>query len=151
MAAIAGRPVQGRLPVRGFTPEIQFSKRIDNSRLVRVSDPRHKREMMMFAGALAVLFSLIMVYAWQHFRAIEYGYRIESLHAQHDGLVELNRALRVEQATLRDPERIDLLARRMGLAAPQAGQVMRMDAETDSGAPVLAQVSVLPPPITVPR
>ena len=151
MAAAVGRPAQGRLPVRGFTPEIQFAKRIDNSRLVRVSDPRRKREMMMFAAALAVLFSLIMVYAWQHFRAIEYGYKIESLHSQRDGLVELNRALRVEQATLRDPERIDLLARRMGLAAPQAGQVMRMDADTDSGAPVLAQASVLPPATLVPR
>ena len=151
MAAGAGRPLQGRLPVRRFTPEIQFAKRIDNSRLVRVSDPRRKREMMMFGVALAVLFSFVMIYAWQHFRSIEYGYKIESLHAQRDSLVELNHALRVEQATLRDPERIDLLARRMGLAAPQAGQVMRMDTDTDPGAPVLAQASVLPPAIMVPR
>ncbi|MGZ5261894.1 MAG: hypothetical protein ACXWC0_30130 [Burkholderiales bacterium] len=146
-----GRPLQGRLPVRGFTPEIQFAKRIDNSRLVRVTDPRRKREMIMFAAALAVLFSLIMVYAWQHFSAVEYGYRIESLRSQRDGLIELNRALRVEQASLRDPERIDLLARKMGLAAPQARQVMRMDTDTDQGGPVLAQVSVVPPAIAVPR
>ncbi|MBV9608831.1 MAG: hypothetical protein JO187_04675, partial [Acidobacteria bacterium] len=79
MAAALGRPVQGHLPVRGFTPEIQFTKRIDNSRLVRVSDPRRKREMVMFGIALAVLFSMVMVYAWQHFCSIEYGYRIESL------------------------------------------------------------------------
>lgn len=151
MASAVGRPLQGRLPVRGFTPEIQFAKRIDNSRLVRVSDPRRKREMIMFAAALAVLFSLIMVYAWQHFSAVEYGYRIESLRSQRDGLIELNRALRVEQASLRDPERIDLLARKMGLAAPQAGQVMRMDADTDQGGAVMAQVSVVPPAVAVPR
>jgi len=151
MASAVGRPLQGRLPIRAFTPEIQFAKRIDNSRLVRVSDPRRKREMMMFAAALAVLFSLVMVYAWQHFSAVEYGYRIESLRSQRDGLIELNRALRVEQASLRDPERIDLLARKMGLAAPQAGQVMRMDTDTDQGGAVLAQVSVVPPAIAVPR
>ena len=106
--------------------------------------------MIMFAAALAALFLLVMVYAWQHFRAIEYGYRIENLHAQRDSLVEMNRALRVEEASLRDPERIDLLARQMGLAAPQAGQVMRMDTDSDPGAPVVAQVSVPPPAVLVP-
>ena len=150
MAAAVGRSVHRRLPNRGATPEIHFAKRIDNSRLVRVSDPRRKREMIMFAAALAVLFLLVMVYAWQHFRAIEYGYRIENLHAQRDSLVEMNRALRVEEASLRNPERIDLLARQMGLAAPQAGQVMRMDTDSDPGAPVVAQVSVLPPAVLVP-
>ena len=68
-----------------------------------------------------------MTFAWQHFKAIEYGYRIESLQVQRDGLVEMNRALRLEEASLRDPERIDVLARKLGLQSPQAGQVMRLD------------------------
>ena len=46
---------------------------------------------------------------------------------QRDGLVELNRALRLEEASLRDPERIDTLARKLGLQSPQAGQVIHMD------------------------
>ena len=39
----------------------------------------------------------------------------------------MNRALRLEEASLRDPERIDTLARKLGLQSPQAGQVMHMD------------------------
>ena len=37
------------------------------------------------------LFLLVMTYAWQHFKAIEYGYQIESLKIQRDGMVEMNR------------------------------------------------------------
>ena len=60
------------------TPEIYFSKAIDNSRLVKVEDPRRNREMKQFGTALACLFLLVFTYAWQHFKAIEYGYQIES-------------------------------------------------------------------------
>jgi hypothetical protein len=47
---------------------------------------------------------------------------------------------------LRDPERIDVLARRMGLVPPQPGQVIRMDsAAADTQGPVMASVE----PVTV--
>ena len=122
------------------TPEIYFAKPIDNSRLVKVDDPARKREMVIFAAALAMLFVLVMVYAWQHFSAVEYGYRIEALRTQRDGLLETNRALRLEEASLRDPERIDTLARQMGLQSPQVGQVVRLEPRGDEApGPVLAR------------
>jgi len=121
------------------TPEIYFTKAIDNSRLVKVEDPRRAREMRQFGSALACLFLLVMTYAWQHFKAIEYGYRIESLKAERDGMVEMNRALRLEDASLRDPERIDELARRLGLQSPVAGQVLQLDMQSsDPSVPVIA-------------
>ena len=123
------------------TPEIYFRKSIDNSRLVKVEDPRRAREMKQFGIALCILFALVMGYALQHFRAIEFGYQIESIRSQRDGLLEMNRALRLEDASLRDPERIDVMARKLGLQSPQAGQVMRLDGSGDSGAPVLASLS----------
>jgi len=136
-----GRPVT---PVRRGAPEIYFSKPIDNSRLVKVADRDRNREMALFTGAVCALFLLVMVYAWQHFAAIEYGYQIEALKAQRDSYVELNRALRLEQASLRSPERIDILARRLGLDSPQAGQLVRVEpASGDAGAPVVASVSTV--------
>jgi hypothetical protein len=123
------------------TPEIYFNKAIDNSRLVKVEDPRRSREMRQFALALGCLFLLVMTYAWQHFKAIEYGYQIESLKIHRDGMVEMNRELRLEDASLRNPERIDVMARRLGLQSPLAGQVMQMDTATDGGAPVMASVT----------
>src|SRR5277367_4308152 len=125
------------------TPEIYFRKTIDNSRLVKVEDPRRAREMRFFGVALCCLFLLVMGYALQHFRAIEYGYKIETLRSQRDGLSEMNRALRLEEASLRDPERIDVMARKLGLQSPQPGQVLRMDATTDTTAPVMASATPL--------
>jgi cell division protein FtsL len=123
------------------TPEIYFRKTIDNSRLVKVEDPRREREMKQFGLALCCLFLLVMGYALQHFRAIEYGYKIEALRSQRDGLTEMNRALRLEEASLLDPERIDAMARRLGMQSPQPGQVLRMDAAPDTAAPVMASVT----------
>lgn len=123
------------------TPEIYFRKTIDNSRLVKVEDPHREREMRYFSLALCCLFLLVMGYALQHFRAIEYGYKIETLRSQREDLANMNRALRLEEASLRDPERIDLTARRLGLQPPQPGQVIRMDSASDAGAPVIASAT----------
>ena len=125
------------------TPEIYFSKAIDNSRLVKVEDPRRGREMRQFGIALSCLFLLVMTYAWQHFKAIEYGYKIEFMKNERNGLSELNRTLQLEEASLRSPDRIDRLARQYGMQPPHAGQVIRMDSTTpDAGAPVMASASV---------
>jgi len=138
-----------RRPCWNGTPEIYFAKSIDNSRLVKVEDPRRAREMRQFGIALCCLFLFVMAYAFQHFKAIEYGYKIEALKSQRDGLVEMNRALRLEEASLRDPERIDRMARELGLQSPQAGQVIEMNTSLPegSGAEVagLMPVSVISP------
>ena len=131
-----------RKPCWTGTPEVYFSKSIDKSRLIKVEDPRRSREMKQFSIALGCLFLLVMTFTWQHFKAIEYGYKIEALRIQKNGLAEENRALRLEEASLRDPERIDTLARQLGLQSPDAGQVIRMDtAMPGSGSPVLASVT----------
>jgi hypothetical protein len=139
-AAAAMRSVEaGRRSCWMGTPEIYFSKAIDNSRLVKVEDPLRSREMKQFGTALGVLFLLVFMYAWQHFKAIEYGYQIESAKRDLTSLTEMNHALQLEEASLRDPERIDVLARRMGLVPPEPGQVMRMDATSGDGqGPVMA-------------
>jgi cell division protein FtsL len=126
-AAVQVRVTPQRRSCWAGTPEIYFAKAIDNSRLVKVEDPQRSREMRQFGFALACLFLFVMAYAFQHFKAIEYGYKIEALKSQRGSLVEMNRALRLEEASLRDPERIDRMARVLGLQSPQAGQVIRLD------------------------
>src|SRR5690348_18119818 len=125
----------------GVTPEIYFNKAIDNSRLVKVADPRRQREIRMFSISAAVLFCFIMIYAWQHLSSIEYGYKIEAQKIERDALLEQNRGLRLEEASLRDPDRIEQLAARMGLVSPQAGQVMHLEVSVDPSAPVMAKAN----------
>jgi cell division protein FtsL len=130
---------------RGPTPEVFFIKRFDNSRLVKADDPQRVREMRTFACAMALLFGLIMMYGWQHLSAIEYGYHIEAEKQQMQQLEEQNRQLRLTEAQLGDPARIDQMARQLGLSAPHPGQVVRPDATADPNAPVLAEATpVLP-------
>src|SRR6516162_7684907 len=80
-----------RLCVAGITPEFYFHKTIDNSRVLKVADPRRRREIRVFSAGVAALFLLLMTYAWQHFRSIEYGYRIEVQKSERDRLAEVNR------------------------------------------------------------
>jgi cell division protein FtsL len=122
-------------------PEYFIAKRIDNSRLVKAADPVRIREMRVFAAAVTVLFSLIMVYGLQHFSAIESSYRVESEKQMLNQLREENRQLRLSEAELSQPGRIDQMARQLGLTQPQPGQVVHPNASADSGAPVLAQMA----------
>ena len=126
---------------RGPTPEVFFAKHIDNSRIVKADDPERRREMRQFTVIMSVLFMFVMVYVWQHLSAIEVGYHVEAQKQQVDQLREQNRQLRLTQAQLTDPERIDTMAKQLGLSAPLPGQVVRPDG-SDINAPVLAQAHV---------
>jgi hypothetical protein len=139
MITTVGPQAGSRGSVAGITPEFYFPKVIDNSRVIRVSDPQRRREIRAFSTGVAALFLLLMFYTWQHFRAVEYGYRIEAQKSERDRLAELNRVLKLEEASLRDPGRIDRLAQGMGLKAPEPGQVVRL--ETDDEGRVIAKVS----------
>jgi cell division protein FtsL len=137
---------QQQLKRRGVrTPEFFFIKRFDNSRLVKASDPVRVREMRVFSAASAVLFSLVMIYGLQHFSAIEASYRVELEKQKLSQLREENRQLRLSEAQLTEPARIDRMARELGLMEPQPGQVIHSaNAAVETGAPALAQAA--PPP-----
>jgi cell division protein FtsL len=76
-------------------------------------------------GILVFLFGLL--FAWQHFQCVRNGYQIEQLKAERGALEEWNNQLRLEQASLADPQRIDTLARKeLGLAPPSAEQVIQV-------------------------
>jgi hypothetical protein len=129
-----------REPCWTGTPEIYFAKSVDNSRLVKVEDPRRTLEMRQFGVALSFLFIFVMGYALQHFKAIEYGYKIEALKSQRNVLVNQNRHLEMQEAIYKSPARIDQMARGYGMLPLQAGQVIHLDASTpDSSAPVMAK------------
>ncbi len=111
------------------TIEVHFEKNIDNSRIVRESDARCRLEYMCLTllGAMFVLGTLF--YAWQQYQWIQYGYRIEESHSQIEKLAEVGRQLRVERATLANPQRIDRIARtELGMVGPRAGQVVTVEA-----------------------
>jgi cell division protein FtsL len=124
------------------TPELYFPKRIDNSRVVRVVDPKRRREMLSFGITLAVFFLLVMVYLLQHLSAIEYGYRIEQATSENTAIVESNRELKLEESSLKDLERIEIEARKLGMVPAVAGQVHAIESGNgESAVPVMAKAN----------
>jgi cell division protein FtsL len=112
-------------------------KRIDNSRLVRNVEPIRLRSYYRTAGLGAIIAAFLMMYIYQHFRCIDLSFQLEDLKARQTQSMALNSELRLEIEGLRDPRRIDVIARRqLGLTQPMPTQVQEYDAP--SGAEVAA-------------
>jgi len=139
----AGLMAQQALRRRGTrTPEFYFPKNIDNSRLVKAHDPARGKQISIFMMAVTILFAFTMIYGIQHVSAIKSGYSIEAQKQMREQLREENRQLRLSEAQLTDPSRIDRIAREQGLAEPQPGQMIHSDgAAYASSAPALAQAT----------
>ncbi len=109
--------------------EFQTVKRIDNSRLVRHVEPVKMRNLyrkVVLGGLVAAFF---MLYIYQHFRCIDLSFQLEDVKAQRAEASSLNSSLKLEIASLRNPMRIDVIARRqLGLTAPLPTQVQEYDA-----------------------
>lgn len=77
--------------------------------------------LMAVPVILAALF-----YVWTHVASVRLGYEISRAGEAHRSLIEENRALRVEVASLKDPKRLAALAtEKYGLAAPKPSQIIR--------------------------
>jgi cell division protein FtsL len=121
------------------TPEFAFPKSFDNSRLIKTPDPARPRQIRLFAVAITILFSLTMLYGLQHLSVRMSGYQVESDKLLREQLREQNRELRLTEAQLTEPGRIDKMARELGLAEPQPGQVVHPAGTPDASAPTFAQ------------
>ncbi len=121
--------------------EFHTVKRIDNSRIVRHVEPMKLRKLyrtVALGGVIAVFF---MLYICQHFRCIDLSFQLEDVKARQAEATSLNSSLKLEIAGLRNPMRIDVIARRqLGLTEPLATQVQEYEAP--DGAEVAAVRSV---------
>jgi len=124
---------------KGSAVATQFHtvKRIDNSRLVRNVQPVRLRSFYRTAGLGALIAACLMMYIYQHFRCIDLSFHLEDLKAKQSLSTQLNSELKLEIEGLRDPRRIDVIARRqLGLTQPMPTQVQEYDAP--AGAEVAA-------------
>src|SRR5262245_41310866 len=110
--------------------EVHLEKRIINNNVVREADSKSHRDYIVVTALGAVFLFGLFAYGWQHYRWIQYGYRIEEAQKKRDQLAEIARQLRLERASLRNPQRIDALARReLGMVVPAPGQPATFNAD----------------------
>ncbi len=104
--------------------EFHTVKKIDNSRMVRHVEPVKLRNYYKTAVLGAVVALCCMFYVYQHFRCIDLSFQLEEMKAKQTAAQGYNGELNLEIATLRDPRRIDLIARRqLGLTQTAPMQV----------------------------
>lgn len=129
--------------------EIYYVKPVNNYRLVPVADPREPRRYLSVTLVGALLLGAMLFSAWQRFAGVQAGYRLEMLQQEKQQLLEANRKLRLEEASLGDPVRIDRIARdQLGMATLSPRQIWNEEAAgAGSAAPVLAQVQQQPEPL----
>jgi len=75
----------------------------------------------------AVLVALCMLHVWLRLQVVKLGYDLSAARQMQLRLEHEQRELEVELATLRDPRRLDELARRqLGMSEPRRGQVVTL-------------------------
>ena len=121
--------------------EFHTVKRIDNSRIVRHLEPLKLRKLCRTVALGSVVAAFFMLYIFQHFRCIDLSFQLEDAKTRQTEAASLNSSLKLEIAGLRNPMRIDVIARRqLGLTEPLPTQVQEYEAP--DGAEVAAVRSV---------
>ncbi len=129
--------MKSRKKSRPVATQFHTVKKIDNSRLVRNVQPVRLRSFYRTAGLGALIAACLMMYIYQHFRCIDLSFQLEDLKSKQSLSSSLNSELRLEIEGLRDPRRIDVIARKqLGLTQPMPTQVQEYDAP--AGAEVAA-------------
>ena len=115
-----------------MNPEAQ-RKVVLNQRLVKERDQARARDLRRVVWICAGLLVPILFYVWQQVEYIRTGYQIEQLRAEKSRLVEWNRQMKLERATLHNLKRIESLSRsRLGLVAPDPENTVKFRLTGDS-------------------
>ena len=104
-----------------------YSKRIDNSRMVRQANPATAQESWSAVGAVAILLMLGGSIIAPHVASVLAGYKLEALKSERQALVDQGRALSVREASLLSPSRLVDLALARKLASPGVDQIVHLD------------------------
>jgi cell division protein FtsL len=102
---------------------VRLGRPIDNSRVVRQVDLRARREVWWLILLVAVVAVAAGLYAWPALEIRRAGQEAVELDQEKERLLEDNRKLNLEKASLENLDRVETIATRdLGLAAPAAEQ-----------------------------
>jgi cell division protein FtsL len=109
-----------------------YSKRIDNSRVVRQADPLASRRCLRAVSMpLAAAIAIILLMLPDALTVIA-GYQVHSLERERQELMNQKALLEVEEARLVTPERLQQLARDLRLEDPDPTHVVFLTTKGDT-------------------
>lgn len=116
--------------------EYAIKKDIRNNPIVREVDEAQKRELWRSVGIGVFLVAVLLFSAWQHFELLRHGYQIEQMQRERAAEEEVNRHLRLEIETLREPARIEKIAKeQLQLVEPSADEAIVIERVTPAAPP----------------
>jgi cell division protein FtsL len=99
--------------------------RIDNSQVIREVDPRASRDLWWLLVLVMTLVGGLVLYAWPHLQIRETSRAQDRMSRERERLLEENRKLRLEKASLENLRRVETIATRdLGLQPPAAARVV---------------------------
>jgi cell division protein FtsL len=105
-------------------PFALLPRQTQNSRVVREVDPRASRNLWLLLGLVAGLVAGLALYAWPRLQAQRLDDRAAQMQRERERLVEQNRKLRLERASLENLERVHTIAtRELGLSTPEPERI----------------------------
>ncbi len=102
-------------------------KKMDNSRLVRETDPRAGGACWSVIGAACLALALMGGVLAPSVANTVAGYKLEALRVEAGKLADERRNLELQEAQLLSPERLDRLAQGQHLVSPSANQIVHLD------------------------
>lgn len=103
-----------------------FTKRVDNSRVVRQADPKTRSECFSAIGAACIIAALCAAVITPHISSTLAGYKLQALKAEHQTLLNQRRVLETEEAALLSPSHLNRLAEGQ-LSSPAPGQIVHLE------------------------
>ena len=124
---------QGLLRELPFETVFCYSKKIDNSRLVREADPRARGACWSAIGAACVLLALFTSVMVPNVANTFAGYKLEALKAEQRRLRDELRTIQLQEAEQLRPDRLEQLAEGQNLVTPKSDQVIHLDGNRADG------------------
>jgi cell division protein FtsL len=104
--------------------EFHTVKRLDNTRLIRNVEPVKMRNLYRTLALGTVIAAFFLLYIYQHFKCIDLSFQLEAARTERVEAAAQNSSLKLEIASLSNPKRIDMIARRqLGLTETLPSQV----------------------------
>ncbi len=96
-----------------------------NYGIKRRIDRRMFSELMRTILSLAMVAGTLVFHSWVRNQIIHTGYESQNLFAEEESLLRIHKRLMLEEETLRNPERIDAIARNdLGMAPLRPSQLV---------------------------
>ena len=115
--------------------EYAIKKDIRNNPIVREVDEARQKQLWRSFGIGGLLVAVLLFSAWQNFELVQHGYKLQRLQDQKAAEEEIQRRLLLEIETLRSPERIEQMARKLNLIAPPRDQAIVIERVTPAAPP----------------